>query len=434
MAMQGSRRYSIAVSGAGTAGLAASAFLAEQGHDVCLFERFAEPRPVGAGLLLQPTGLACLACLGVDTIAIRLGARIDRLTGETVSGRRVLDMAYADLSSSLFGVGIHRASLFAALKGAADARNVRIVPATEIVSCETGSSPGRILIDRQGRHHGPFDLVVDATGTRSPLRRFLPASRRERPFAYSALWGVVPLPPQWSGRNVLSQRYQGARVMIGVLPIGRLPDGDADLAALFWSLPANGYEAWRAEGLEAWKMRLMRLWPDVAPLLEHIPTVSHLAHATYVDVTVSSPVGDRLVVIGDAAHATSPQLGQGANLALADALILSRSLATSDDLATALATYARARRRHVSFYQFASRWLTPFFQSDSRLAGLLRDRTFGPSAYVGFVRRQMVETLCGVKTGPLSRFDPGTWHGDYTVGTRATLRTGTATTGAADMP
>jgi len=119
------------------------------------------------------------------------------------------------------------------------------------------------------------------------------------------------------------------------------------------------------------------------------------------------------VVIGDAAHATSPQLGQGANLALADALFLARSVEAAANIPSALSSFQVARRKHVQFYQRASRWLTPFFQSDSRLAGTFRDWTFGPSARLKFVRRQMVEILCGIRTGPFGRLDPREWAAGY---------------------
>src|SRR5689334_11332788 len=93
----------IAIAGAGTTGLAAAAFLTRTGHEVSQFERFAEPRPLGAGMLQQPTGLACLGQLDLDGGAIRLGARIESIEGETALGRTVLDMGYAQLAPHFFG-------------------------------------------------------------------------------------------------------------------------------------------------------------------------------------------------------------------------------------------------------------------------------------------------------------------------------------------
>ena len=108
------------------------------------------------------------------------------------------------------------------------------------------------------------------------------------------------------------------------------------------------------------------------------------------------------VYLGDAAHATSPQLGQGCNLALLDAQALAASLAAHDDLPGALADYTRRRRRQLAFYQYATRWLTPFFQSDSRLAGVVRDLAMPLAVRLPWIQRHMVLTMCGLKTGPLA--------------------------------
>jgi 2-polyprenyl-6-methoxyphenol hydroxylase-like FAD-dependent oxidoreductase len=69
----------IAIVGAGVAGLAAASFLADAGYELVIFERFEIARPLGAGLLIQPTGLAALESLGVRTEAMLLGSRIDHL-------------------------------------------------------------------------------------------------------------------------------------------------------------------------------------------------------------------------------------------------------------------------------------------------------------------------------------------------------------------
>ena len=106
------------------------------------------------------------------------------------------------------------------------------------------------------------------------------------------------------------------------------------------------------------------------------------------------------------AHATSPQLGQGANQALVDAVVLSDALAGTADTGAALARYAALRRGHVRFYQPTSRLITPLFQSRSRLLGWGRDLTFPLLPYLGPVRREMVRTLAGLKTGVFSAQTP----------------------------
>ena len=69
------------------------------------------------------------------------------------------------------------------------------------------------------------------------------------------------------------------------------------------------------------------------------------------------------------------------------------------DVEAALADYARARRRHVRFYQRASYWLTPLFQSDGRIAAAVRDVAFPAMKAVPYLRRETVRALAGMKTG-----------------------------------
>jgi 2-polyprenyl-6-methoxyphenol hydroxylase-like FAD-dependent oxidoreductase len=121
--------------------------------------------------------------------------------------------------------------------------------------------------------------------------------------------------------------------------------------------------------------------------------------APYRDTVMARWHDDGAVFVGDAAHATSPQLGQGANLALWDAMVLADVLAAAPTVAAGLAAYTRERRRHLAYYQWATRALTPFFQGDSRVLGWLRDRLFPMSTWLGPLRRRMVRTMAGLDRG-----------------------------------
>jgi 2-polyprenyl-6-methoxyphenol hydroxylase-like FAD-dependent oxidoreductase len=106
---------------------------------------------------------------------------------------------------------------------------------------------------------------------------------------------------------------------------------------------------------------------------------------------------DRCVVIGDAAHATSPQLGQGTNLALIDAVVLAECLGQGLPLPQALDRYTSLRKDHLHFYGEASRWLTPLFQSDLRVLPWLRDVFMNVSSRLPVARSLTLETLVGVR-------------------------------------
>lgn len=103
----------IAIVGAGFAGLAAAISL--KGHDITIYERAERLEPVGAGVLLQPFGLALLQHLGIKEEVINLGDKINWLHGLNQSGKCILDLKYAKANPDYFGLGIHRGSLFNAI-------------------------------------------------------------------------------------------------------------------------------------------------------------------------------------------------------------------------------------------------------------------------------------------------------------------------------
>ncbi len=152
--------------------------------------------------------------------------------------------------------------------------------------------------------------------------------------------------------------------------------------------------------MERWKAEVRGLWPEVAGLLETIPDHEALTLARYGHHTLPLPVADRLAVVGDAAHSTSPQLGQGVNMGLLDALTLAEALATHADPHEALAAYARIRRWHVRLYQALSMGFTPFYQADGRALPWIRDHLLGKLARLPFAARILAATVSGVLLDP----------------------------------
>ena len=232
-----SRSLTIAIIGCGTAGLAAALLLERAGHRITLVERFGEPQPLGSGLILQPSGLAVLDELGLAAPLITAGSRIDRLFGlNAATGSVVLDVRYGALRQERFGVGIHRAALFETLFASVQKRPVAIETGVEVADIDAATDSKISLLPANGRRIGPFDLVVDASGTRSALLGHAAKPAVRVPLSYGALWANVPLAGTGFDRHALEQRYRRASVMAGVLPIGCQGEEPEPQAALFWSL------------------------------------------------------------------------------------------------------------------------------------------------------------------------------------------------------
>ncbi len=392
--------FQIAVVGAGTAGAASAALLARAGHAVTVFERVPDPRPVGAGILLQPTGQVVLARLGVLGDVVARSSPVDRLTAVRRGGRPLVDLLYRDVHPRLLGFGVHRGVLFETLLAAARAAGADVRCGVAIAATDLDRG-GRWLVDAQGGRHGPYELVIVADGSSSGLHA---AARRvrARTYPWGALW-LVADDPGFAEDRRLYQIVDGAHTLFGLLPTGLDPERGVPIVSLFWSLRADRLDAWRAAGLPAWRDSVLRLEPRAAPILDSIGDLDRVLFARYRDVRMWPWHGDRIVFVGDAAHATSPQLGQGANLALVDASTLADALAAGPGLERALAAYSAARRRHLAYYQLATRALTPLFQSDSRVLAWIRDLVFPISRRLGYLRRRMTRTMAGIERGLLRR-------------------------------
>ena len=399
------RPLDIGIVGCGTAGGAAAIFLARAGHEVTVYERVEDPRPIGAGIVMQPTGLSVLAELGLKDEIVARGARIDRLRCETHAKKKIVHLEYADLEPGLFGLGLHRGVLFESLFDAVKRERVRLRCGVAAEDLSRAPSDRLFVKSADGDFHGPHDLVVVADGARSRLRDDTPhLGKSISQYAWGALWFVAE-DPERRFHSELHQIVRGNRRMLGLLPTGVGPraSSGAPLVSLYWSIRGDEVEAWKRSDLAAWKDEVLAYAPHAEPLLAQIDAHEQMLFAVYHDVTMSRWNTHNVVYLGDAAHAMSPQLGQGCNLALFDAWTLAECLADGVHLCDALSAYSAARADHLRFYQYATRWLTPLFQSDLAALGLLRDVVMSTMTRVPFANRMMTASMAGTMTGVFSR-------------------------------
>ncbi|GAB5388987.1 MAG: NAD(P)/FAD-dependent oxidoreductase [Alphaproteobacteria bacterium] len=395
----------IAICGAGPAGLTAAILLNRTGHSVTLFDQMDAPNPLGSGLMLQPTGLAVLNAMGLGQDIHDLGHRIDVLSGSVGNqGRKVLDVRYSALRDDLYGLAVHRGALFSVLMDGLKAEGLSITPSSTVRAVHA-SSTGQMIEMEEGNREGPFDLVINAAGQQSPLT---PGARKL--LSYGALWTTL----DWHDANgfnphVLEQRYHRASHMVGVLPLGRINKDGPEKLAFFWSLKHKDYTDWLQAGLPSWKREVTDLWPETSVLLEQITDPASMILARYSHHRLPRPYADGLVHIGDSAHSASPQLGQGANMALLDAWALALALkherSQSGTLQDSLKHYATLRHNHVKLYQAMSWLFTPVYQSDSRLLPALRDLTMPLLSRLPPVPRIMATMVAGMIADPRSKLE-----------------------------
>lgn len=381
----------IGIAGAGIGGLAATAGLAQAGHDVTVFDAYARALPVGSGLVVQPVGLSVLDDLGAGDAARALGQRITRMAGfDAGTGHPALDVTYDPEGRARDGLAMHRAALHGVLLAAAQAAGVTF----ELGARITGRDGPRLLVE--GMATRAFDLLVDAMGAGSPLSPMV-----SRPLPYGAIWGTVDWPEDTDlPVDQLRQCYRRASNMIGVLPIGRSQPGGARQAAVFWSMPRDDHAAWCATPLADWRAEAQALWPAIAPFIAQIEDHDAMTMARYSHGTLRRPYADGIVHIGDAWHRTSPQLGQGANMALLDA----RALVDAVDEGPAGEAGQRmhnARRLHVTAYQTFSAAFTPMYQSDSHVLPWVRDRILYPASQLWPATRLLPRLVRGDVVPPV---------------------------------
>ena len=379
----------IAVSGCGIAGAAVAYLLAKSGHRVTIFEQATECKPVGAGIMLQPSGQRVLEQLGILEAIEDRSARIDGLDAWLPAQRPLIQLRYSALSPGIYALGVHRGLLFDQLLNLCDREGVTVVTSSRIERYDT--HPDHVsAVDHQGRVHAPFEFLIATDGARSQLRLASGIASRSVDYDYGAIWMTGPCS---AVQSRLHQVIDGATRLVGLLPIGE------GRCSLFWGLRNDQHQDLLGRGLGAWKREVAALCPAAEELLESIRSFDQATLGGYRHVRMRRWHAERVVFLGDAAHPSSPHLGQGANLALEDAVCFAEALADGNDFHAACRRFQQIRQSKIRYYQQLTRLLTPFFQSDLPLLAWGRNLALPLFPRIGFLQRRMLTTLCGAQNG-----------------------------------
>jgi 2-polyprenyl-6-methoxyphenol hydroxylase-like FAD-dependent oxidoreductase len=377
----------VAVIGAGTAGLAAAIALAQKGHTVVVFEKHSHIAPVGAGILIQPNGVDALNALGCLPRFRDESSAIRQLQVHNHRGQRLVDIPYPHRTAW----GVTRGKLTEVLQSRAHALRIAFKMGTTVTGVVDIRSDSWVMletVDAERRpHNWMFDAVVLACGSNSDLGWRAGFGKPAAPYPWGALNGLIAV-DEWAHERELRQRVHGAHNMMGLLPSGRA-DGKL-LLSFYWSLLASEHESWVDRDWSQFISQTTKLWPESWPVMARLKR-EDLTFARYRHATPESYAIGRVALVGDAAHAMSPQLGLGTTLALEDALSLADSLTAEPNVAAGLADYSEQRMPAARGKQRISLALTPLFQS--RMPAWVRDPLFIVGRHVPGVERMMSASL-----------------------------------------
>lgn len=390
-------QHKIAIVGSGAAGMAAALFLERAGHDVTLFEKVADPRPVGAGVLLQPSGMFALEQLGVLDKFLDTGERIKRLYGQNEHGKSVLNLVYEDMHKGCFGLGIHRGAIFNILLDEVKKSNINYLTDSPVDDFKRHSD-GTVELFKGDETLGSFDAMVLSDGKNSQLRDKYRVKQKVHKYQWGALWAIVP-DEEKEFKGELRQVYKSTKNIAGMLPIGDHPETGVPSVSLFWSIRESRLKRWMNEDLSKWKGEITGLFPELSPLISRISGHDHILYASYSHITMNKWNDDNLLCIGDAGHAMSPQLGQGVSLGVYDAWIMTNCLNEFSNISEAFAEYSKRRKDHIRWMQFVSKLVSPMFQSSASKWAPYRDAVFNSIHKFDFTYKLMLSTLSGVQRG-----------------------------------
>jgi 2-polyprenyl-6-methoxyphenol hydroxylase-like FAD-dependent oxidoreductase len=349
------------VVGAGIGGLGAALALLQRGHDVLVLERARVLEAVGAGIALARNGVRALGQLGAADSVAALGATAGRVQLRTKEGDVLFDVPLHERGWEMLGT--HRADLQTALVDAIGAERIRLGGAC--VAFDDDGARVRVLLEDDEAETA--DVLIGADGIHSVVRASL---HRDEPPRYAGYvgWRTVIDFEDESLANVFTESW-GCGERFGLVRIGG--------GRLYWFVSESAPEpSGPRRGSRDDFSRRFADWHDPIP--------AALAATTENDPIVGIGIYDRppikswgrgrVTLLGDAAHAMTPDVAQGASQALEDAVALGEALAGTADVDAALRRYEDVRAKRANTIVRQSRLAGRIAQISSPRGCRIRNR------------------------------------------------------------
>jgi len=352
--------------GGGIAGLSTALALKNAGIGATVFERAPAIAELGAGLTLWSNAVNALGELGVRREILASASILRKTVSLMLSSGRGGSIDLEKLAHR-FGapsICIHRGRLQLILLGALGEENVR----TGCACIHAEQAGNRVRVHFENGADAEADFLVAADGIRSGIRRQLHPHAVIRHAGYLSWRGIArksEVDPPPAGQNVT---FFGAGSQAAVLECGT--------DYLFWYVTRNGPPKPSASASErkAEITRLIQGWPKaLTRCIEATPPESIL-ETDILDLPPLSTWGaGRTTFAGDAIHATTPNLGQGAGMGIEDGVVLGRCFSAGRDVEECLRDYERRRKPRTDWIVRESFRIGRVLQMENRLAVKLRD-------------------------------------------------------------
>ena len=343
------KEQKVLIVGGGIAGCSAAVALAQKGWQVTLAEKQTEWKFQSSGIFIYHNGLAALEQLGVLPEILDAGFAI--ADGKNIyldqHGEGIVDTFYPTSSAHIPPiVGIKRAMLHRILASRMQELQVQVKLGYTLQSMDESQvqKVGATLSDGSS---DDYDLIVGADGIRSEMRARLFGEQTPR-YTGLGVWRSVHARPKDLTAKIMLMG-QGKR--LGIMPISD------ELLYIFGTLP-EPRDAWyeRARWPELMRARFSEFGGPVRALVNDISEHSEVLYTAVEEVSMPLPWHrGRVLIIGDAAHASTPFMGQGGAMAMEDAVALAQVLAETGDVVPALQQFEARRFPICQFVQNASR-------------------------------------------------------------------------------